>query len=124
MEIDEHPTNRPDAEILTELTDRVQAELSLLAEHLRIWLEAHRTHPRELSVSSDPEGTRTVRVWLVTDHTGDSDASSRIVYDAARKMFGLVSRTDLSSKPSRVFSSRTRRFSSRRLVAHSASQTP
>ena len=41
-------------------------------------------------MSSDPEGTRTVRVWLVTDHIGDSDASSRVVYDAARRMFGLV----------------------------------
>ena len=89
MATDDH-TNRPDTEILTELTNRVQAELPLLAERLRIWLEAHRTHPRELSVSSDPEGTRTVRVWLVTDHIGDSDASSRVVYDAARNMFGLV----------------------------------
>jgi len=90
MAIDDYPTNRPDAEIVTELTNRVQAELPLLAEHLRIWFEAHRTHPRELSVSSDPEGTRTVRVWLVTDHIGDSDASSRVVYDSAQRMFGLV----------------------------------
>ena len=90
MAIDDYPTNRPDAEIVTELTNRVQAELPLLAEHLRIWFEAHRTHPRELSVSSEPEGTRTVRVWLVTDHIGDSDASSRVVYDSAQRMFGLV----------------------------------
>jgi hypothetical protein len=31
-----------------------------------------------------------VRVWLVTDHIGDRDGSSRIVYDAARKVFGLL----------------------------------
>jgi hypothetical protein len=84
------PTNRPEAEILTEITNRVQAELPLLAEHLRTWLEAHRTHPRELGVSSDPEGTRTVQVWLVTDDIGDRDASSRVVYDAALRKFGLV----------------------------------
>ena len=95
METDDYPTNRPDAEILMELTNRVQADLPLLAEHLRIWLEAHRTHPRELSASSDPEGTRKVRLWLVTDHIGDSDASSRVVYDAAQRMFGLV--TELQS---------------------------
>jgi hypothetical protein len=29
-------------------------------------------------------------VWLVTDHVGVSDASSRVVYDAASQMFGLV----------------------------------
>ena len=84
------PTNRPDAEILTELANRVKAELPLLAEHLRIWLEAHRTYPRELGVSSDPEGTRTVQVWLVSDHIGDRDASSRVVYDATQRKFGLV----------------------------------
>jgi hypothetical protein len=90
MATDDYPPDRPDAEILTELTNRVQAELALLAEHLRIWLEAHRTSPRELSAFSDPEGTRRVRVWLVTDHIGDSDASSRVVYDPAQRMFGLV----------------------------------
>ena len=41
-------------------------------------------------MSSDPEGARTVQVWLVTDHTGGDDGSSRVVYDGARKMFGLV----------------------------------
>jgi hypothetical protein len=87
MATDEYPTA---AEVLTELTNQVQAELPLLAEHLRIWVEAHRTHPREVTVSSDAEGAGTVRVWLVTDHTGNNDASSRVVYDARRKMFGLV----------------------------------
>ena len=31
-----------------------------------------------------------MQVWLVTDHSGDSDANSRVVYDVAGKMFGLV----------------------------------
>ena len=90
MSTDECPTDQPQAEILTELGNRVEAELPLLADHLRTWLQAHRTHPREISVSSDPEGTRSVRVWLVTDDIGDRDGSSRVVYDAGRKMFGLV----------------------------------
>ena len=31
-----------------------------------------------------------MQVWLVTDHSGDSDASSRVVYDVETEMFGLV----------------------------------
>ena len=84
------PTNRPEAEILTEIANRVQTELPLLAEHLRVWLEAHRTHPRAIRVSSDPEGIRTVQVWLVTDRIGDSGRLLEGRVDAAQKMFGLV----------------------------------
>ena len=29
-------------------------------------------------------------MWLVTDDIGDRDASSRVVYDAALRKFGLV----------------------------------
>ena len=86
----DEPSTEPDAEIVTELVTRLQAELPLLAEHLRIWLQAHRAHPREISASSDPAGTTAVRVWLVTDDTGDGDASSNVVWDAERQMFGLV----------------------------------
>jgi hypothetical protein len=90
MSTDDRSTDQRRAEIVTELGNRVEAELPLLADHLRTWLAAHRTHPREISVSADPEGTRPVQVWLVTDDIGDHDGSSRVVYDAARKMFGLV----------------------------------
>jgi hypothetical protein len=31
-----------------------------------------------------------VQVWLATDHSGDSDANSRVIYDVAGKVFGLV----------------------------------
>ena len=86
MSTTEDPTSRPAAEIRRELADRVQAELPLLDEHLRMWLKAHLTDPREIDASSDLDGTRMVRVWLVTDHTGDKDASSRLVYDAGRSM--------------------------------------
>lgn len=87
---DEHPTSRPEAEIVTELANRVQAELPLLADHLRAWLEAHLAVPREISVSLDPDGTRMARVWLVTHDTGERDASYNVVYDATRNTFGLV----------------------------------
>ena len=79
-----------DAEIETELTHRVDAEMPMLPEHLRVWFEAHRARPQELTVSSDSEGTRPYRVWLVTDDIGDNDGSSRVVYDAERKKFGLL----------------------------------
>ena len=43
MSTEERPTDRHVAENVTEITNRVQAELPLLAEHLRVWFEAHRT---------------------------------------------------------------------------------
>ena len=73
-----------------ELTHRVDAEMPMLPEHLRVWFEAHRARPQELTVSSDSEGTRPYRVWLVTDDIGDNDGSSRVVYDAECKKFGLL----------------------------------
>jgi hypothetical protein len=79
-----------DAEIVTELTNRVDAEMPMLPEHLRMWFESHRARPQELTVSSDSEGTHSYRVWLVTDDIGDRDGSSRVVYDAERKKFGLL----------------------------------
>lgn len=79
-----------DSEIVTEVTNRVDAEMPMLREHLRVWFEAHRARPHELTVSSDSEGTRPYRVWLVTDDIGDNDGSSRVVYDADRKKFGLL----------------------------------
>lgn len=90
MSKDEDPPHYRRAEILTEIGARVEAELQLLPDHLRTWLETHLTDPREISAVSDPDSTCPVRVWLVTDHIGDSDASSRVVYDAAQKAFGLV----------------------------------
>ena len=79
-----------EADIATELTNRVQAEIPMLPDDSRAWFEAHRTSPKEITVSADPDSSRTVQVWLVTDHTGNNDASSRVVYDPATKMFGLV----------------------------------
>lgn len=79
-----------DAGLVTEISTRVDAEMPMLREPLRIWFEAHRARPQELTVSSDPEGTLPYRVWLVTEDIGDRDGSSRVVYDAERKKFGLL----------------------------------
>ena len=79
-----------DTDVATELINRVQAELSMLPDDSKAWFQAHRTPPREITVSADPDSSRILHVWLVTDHTGHDDGSSRVVYDPATKMFGLV----------------------------------
>ena len=75
---------------MTELSKRLQTELPMLPDDSRTWFEQHRTTLREITVSADPDSSRTMRVWLVTDHTGNNDGSSRVVYDPTTKMFGLV----------------------------------
>lgn len=74
---------------------RLRTELPQLADHLREWVEAHRSELREAGVWSDPEGTQPVRVWFVTCHTGSNDAPARIVYETTSDRFGLV--TDLAN---------------------------
>jgi len=90
MSFDEDATVPTEAEIVAEIANRVEAELPLLAEHLRMWLEAHRTAPRLVIASPDPEGTGRVQVWLVTDDAGADDGSSRVAYDPGPRMFGLL----------------------------------
>ena len=80
----------PQSGIAARIDGRVDAELPLLAPHLRNWLAAHRTTPREIQASSDPEGAEHLQVWLVTDHTGAEDSSSRVVYEPATDAFGIV----------------------------------
>jgi hypothetical protein len=81
---------KTEAEIALEITARVRAELPLLAGHLQEWLQAHQTTPRPITAWSDLEATHPVQVWLLTEHSGDRDANSRVVYDVEEKMFGLV----------------------------------
>lgn len=90
MSIDDSSASRKETEIVRELSSRLEAQLPLLPDELRTWLEAHRTRPREVTVAADPDGARMVQVWLVTDHTGDRDGSSLVVYDPQTRMFGLV----------------------------------
>jgi hypothetical protein len=72
---------------------RVDAELPVLPTPLRNWVLAHLTTPRRITASLDPEGSQLVGVWLVTDHTGAEDSSSRLVYELEADAFGIV--TDL-----------------------------
>ena len=90
MSTDESPANQTSPDIVREITERVEAELPVLDDHLRSWFESHRAHPRQVTAFSDPDGEHAVRVWLVTDDTGHEDGSSRVVYDAVLRSFGLL----------------------------------
>lgn len=83
-------TNLQDAQIAARIACLVDAELPLLTDHLRSWVEAHRTKPREISVSSDFDRMRFVHVWIVTEDIGERDSSSNVVYDPEPDCFGLV----------------------------------
>lgn len=90
MSTDDPGASRKETETVRELSSLLAAQLPLLPDELRAWLEAHRTRPREVTVAADPDGARMTQVWLVTDHTADNDASSLVVYDPHTRMFGLV----------------------------------
>jgi len=68
---------------------QAKSQLQSLPENLRVWAERHLITPREVTLWEDPERTKPIKVWLLTDHIGDKDASSRIVFDPAAKAFGL-----------------------------------
>jgi hypothetical protein len=58
-------------------------------------VRAHLTEPRQVEVLRDPRSiTSTVRLWLVTDHTGTEDASTCVTYDAEENAFGLLTKLD------------------------------
>lgn len=78
------------ADVAERIRSSVDAQLPLLSGGLRKWAVAHRTPPREIIVSLDPEGARRVAVWLVTDHTGAEDSASRIVYEPITGAFGIA----------------------------------
>lgn len=79
-----------DAPVAERIRTRVDAELPLLPDTLRNWVLAHLMTPRQITASLDPEGTQLVGLWLVTDHTGTEDSSSRLVYELAADAFGTV----------------------------------
>jgi hypothetical protein len=68
---------------------QARSELPSLPENLRVWAEQHLIRPREVTVWEDPERTKSIKVWLLTDHVGHHDSSSRIVFDPFAKAFGL-----------------------------------
>jgi len=79
-----NPTG-PAAEIRT----RVAGDLPRLPEPLRAWAERHMIEPRRVTLALDEKGERTGDFWLVTDHTGAEDSSSRVVFDESTGKFGL-----------------------------------
>ena len=75
--------------ILQKIKMEVNRGLAELKPHLRLWAENHIINPRRIELSLDPDGMASVELWLVTDHTGHEDSSSRVVYDEAIESFGL-----------------------------------
>ena len=92
-------TNLQDAQIAARIARLVDAELPLLTDHLRSWVEAPRTKPREISVSSDLDRMRFVHVWIVTEDIGERDSSSNVVYDPEPDCFGLVMKLENELDP-------------------------
>jgi hypothetical protein len=76
--------------IVERIRARVEAELPLLPTPLRNWVLAHLTTPTQITASLDPEGSQLVGVWLLTEHTGAEDSSSRLVYELEADAFGIV----------------------------------
>lgn len=68
---------------------KVNEGLEELTPHLRAWVENHKIEPRRIVVFTDPDGINSKLVWLVTDHVGKEDSSSRVVYDEIEEVFGL-----------------------------------
>ncbi len=76
-------------EVASHIQALVAADLARLEPQLQSWAREHIIAPRLEQLAADPEGHTNVSVWLVTDHTGASDSSYRVVYDPARSAFGL-----------------------------------
>ena len=93
MPSDEKPTFSSDG-IVAEVNNGVRSALPLLPQHLRTWLTTHLTQPRAITVAADPDATRFLQVWLVTDDVGNDDSTSRVVYNATEKAFGLLTRLE------------------------------
>jgi hypothetical protein len=77
------------SDVPTLISSKVAEELSQLPPHLQRWARSHLVEPRLSRFSIDPDGSVHKDLWLVTDHTGEQDASYRIVYDGDEHTFGL-----------------------------------
>ena len=71
------------------ITLKIAEGLALLKPHLQSWARDHLIQPRQIRLSTDPEGSSFKDFWLVTGHVGKEDSSYRIVYDEAEQAFGL-----------------------------------
>lgn len=73
----------------TRIRELVQADLPKLTPYLRAWAEAHLANPRLHMFSEKIDGTKPIKLWLVTDNTGSEDSSLRVVFDPEEDKFGL-----------------------------------
>ena len=76
-------------EIEEQITLKVTGGLAVLEPHLQSWVRAHLIQPRQIQLSTNPNGNSFKDFWLITDHVGKEDSSYRIVYDEAEQAFGL-----------------------------------
>ncbi len=75
-------------DIIGELT---QSGMTRLPESLRSWTDAHLcAPPRQETFAVNSDGSGAIRLWLVTEHTGDEDSNCRVVFDSDKRSFGLV----------------------------------
>lgn len=74
----------------TLIKKKVSDGFAVLAPHLQDWIRHHLIEPRKIRCSTDPEGTIFQDLWLVTDHIGENDSASRVVFDENKRAFGLV----------------------------------
>jgi hypothetical protein len=68
----------------------VATAIPRLAPPYRAWAEAHLVEPRPIRARSHVESDDTETFRLVTDLTGSSDSSYRVVFDPETGAFGLI----------------------------------
>lgn len=76
-------------DVREEIGMRVEAAIPRMSPRFAAWAREHLIDPRQIELHVSFEGNETTVVWLVTDHVGKNDASSRVVFDAEFGMFGL-----------------------------------
>jgi len=76
-------------EIEDQIRVKVTEGFAILDPHLKSWARDHLIQPRQIRLSTDPEGNSFKNFWLITDHVGKEDSSYRIVYDKDSQDFGL-----------------------------------
>ncbi|MFG0249510.1 MAG: hypothetical protein ACF8OB_11545 [Phycisphaeraceae bacterium JB051] len=66
----------------------IREGLLRLETYMASWVTDHLIQPRLISVQESDDKEKIMQMWLVTDHTGDNDASLRIVFDEKSGLFG------------------------------------
>ncbi len=67
------------------------AELPDIPPFERAWVESHLANPPRLATfSTSDDGSGAISLWLVTEHTGAQDDSTRVVFDAQGRRWGLA----------------------------------